>query len=453
MTVTHQLRLSALALLAVVALIAALMIYFDRERWQEARAEAFDEILVEQATLIVQLRDLSAAERVSAIGERVAAGDSAANTNRILALFDAEWEAIAGHRWISLADPAANGTGSLLYEIRLDDDTAREAFGVVHDLGDGQRLFVGRWTGPYRARIYETWRTLIIGGIAAAIPLVLLAVFSQRRTNRELTRLSAVCEAVGSGDLDARLPADPSSSELAIVGRYLNRTFARLQDLVAGLGQLTDSIQHEVAHGITRIDTRLGKLGSILESGEGDADRCIEDIKTECDAIAASATAMLALSEIKAGDTFAPVRVDLAACVSDVLDTLSILAEEKRIGVRSDLGAAPVLGDPRLLQVMVSNLVSNAIKYTPESGSITVTVAHDGPRVQLSVEDSGPGISVEDRDDVFVPRRRLTRDRETPGHGYGLAIAKAVAERHDGTIRIEDSDRGGRFVVRFPSVG
>ncbi len=451
MTVTYQLKLSALALLAVVVLIASLMFYFNQERWQTARAEAFDEILVEQATLVAQLRNLTAGGRVSAIGDRVQAGDSVANTNRILALFNAEWETIAGHLWITLNGSEPSDPDGLLYEIRLSDGSVREAFGVVQSFEDGQQLFIGRWTSPYRARIYETWQILIIGGSAIAVPLILLAVFSQRHAGRELAKISLVCEAIGSGDLDARLPMDTGATELAVVGRYLNRTFSRLQNLVAGLSQLADSIQHEVAHGITRIDTRLGKLRLMVTPGDDDVDQCIADIRTECEAISASATAMLALSEIKAGDTFAPVRLDIAECATDVLDTLSILADEKQIAVQSNISSALVVGDSQLLRVMVSNLVSNAIKYTPECGSLHVTVARDGPRVQLSVEDSGPGIAVEDREDVFVPRRRLTRDRETPGHGYGLAIAKAIVERHGGAIQIEDSERGARFVVHFPS--
>lgn len=446
MTLTYQAKLSVVSLLTVVVLVGALMLYFHREQWEAFRAEAFQEIIIQQATLSRFLRPLDPEERVSEIQVISATRSSAANTNEIVALVDEDWRVTAGPNGHAFSASTLHRPGQTLFTLVDTDGQVKEAFGVLQPLDAAQNLFVGRWTSPYQARIRETWRVLLVGGVVVAIPLGLMAIFSYRRTLRELETLRSVCESIGAGDLKARLPEQPTLTDLSIAGGYLNQTFDRLEDLVSGLEQLGDNIRHEVAHGVTRIDTRLKALRPLCDANDALRQQ-IDEIKMECDSISASATSMLALSEIKAGESFSPTVIDLADCAASVIDTLSILAEEKHVEIGSHLEPAQLLGDPKLLQIMISNLVSNAIKYTPSDGTVTISVSQENGTSRLCVEDSGPGIPSHDRADVFVPRRRLTRDRETPGHGYGLAIAKAVAERHAGSIHIEDCDRGARFVV------
>jgi signal transduction histidine kinase len=100
-----------------------------------------------------------------------------------------------------------------------------------------------------------------------------------------------------------------------------------------------------------------------------------------------------------------------------------------------------------MLQVL-ANLVSNAIRYSPEGATIGISAERRGPDVEIAVTDEGPGIPSEERERVFDKFVRLRRDRDVAGGtGLGLAIAKTLVELHGGRIRVEDGPRGARFVV------
>ncbi len=107
-------------------------------------------------------------------------------------------------------------------------------------------------------------------------------------------------------------------------------------------------------------------------------------------------------------------------------------------------------GDPAGLRLLLSNLVGNAVRYTPDGGRVDVSVLSERAQALLVVSDTGPGIPADERDRVFD--RFYRRPGETAeGSGLGLAIVRAVAERHGADVRLGDADGGGlRVEVRFP---
>ncbi len=155
--------------------------------------------------------------------------------------------------------------------------------------------------------------------------------------------------------------------------------------------------------------------------------------------------------ELFAPSSFAPVR--LASLAQDTVGSLEHTAAH-RMSVRV-LSPGLVLGEERRLRQALVNLVSNAIRHTPATGEIVVTVERIGEHVRLSVEDDGPGIPVADRELVFERFTRLGADTDnTPGgFGLGLYIVKVIAESHGGRVRIEDADgeSGARLVITLPA--
>jgi two-component system OmpR family sensor kinase len=160
----------------------------------------------------------------------------------------------------------------------------------------------------------------------------------------------------------------------------------------------------------------------------------------------------LARQDPNAGQrALAPVELDRLA--RDVIAAQSLLAESRKI----DLGLEPhepaaILGDADALHVLLSNLVDNAIRYTPEGGRVDVSVACEGDCAVLRVEDTGPGIPLEERAHVFDRFYRLEHG-DVPGSGLGLAIVKDIAERHGAQIELDAGNRGRglQVTVRFPA--
>ena len=160
----------------------------------------------------------------------------------------------------------------------------------------------------------------------------------------------------------------------------------------------------------------------------------------------------------EATGTREPVKLQevVKLAVADVLPH----AQHKQIdlGVAGDLPAEPMQlsGQPEALRILLRNLLDNAVKYTPASGRVDVSLALDGGQPVLCVEDSGPGIAAEERERVFDRFFRAsgaTASAAESGSGLGLAIVKVIAERHGATLHLDSSTRLGglRVAVRFPA--
>ena len=143
--------------------------------------------------------------------------------------------------------------------------------------------------------------------------------------------------------------------------------------------------------------------------------------------------------------------VDLTGVVHDCIRELTVRADDKAIAIRSELEPIALRGDEALLRRMLSNLLGNALTYTPRGGTVTVTLARSDDGVVLRVADTGPGIAPEDRERVFERFVRLDAARTTGGAGLGLAIARWVAEARGGGVRILSSGPGGSvFAATLP---
>jgi two-component system sensor histidine kinase GlrK len=131
----------------------------------------------------------------------------------------------------------------------------------------------------------------------------------------------------------------------------------------------------------------------------------------------------------------------------------SILARYIKLDLQ--LGSMEVYGNQKQLKTVFDNLVSNAVKFTPEEGFIRISLKTEGRLATFYIEDSGPGIEEEDRSRVFSPFFQ-GKDPERPvvkGSGLGLTISKEYVQNHDGVIRLLPGNKGARFLVTLPLSG
>ena len=151
--------------------------------------------------------------------------------------------------------------------------------------------------------------------------------------------------------------------------------------------------------------------------------------------------------------TLARERLDLARVAEEVAGRFRLQAEEKRIALESHIAQVPpVSGDPVKLSWVVSNLIGNALRYTPEGGRIEVATSSVDDTVRLEVADTGPGIAPELRDYVFERFAQYGDGAEKGSAGLGLAIVKDIVVAHGGRIFVTGkSPAGSRFVVQLPA--
>ena len=142
--------------------------------------------------------------------------------------------------------------------------------------------------------------------------------------------------------------------------------------------------------------------------------------------------------------------MDLAALVQDAAELYEALTEDKRLHISILVAGAPtVTGDRDLLFQAVTNLLDNAVKYTPDGGQVSLEANQTGHGAEIVVADSGPGIPAEERDKVVQRFYRLEPSRSNPGSGLGLSLVAAVAEMHHATLILEDNAPGLKARLRF----
>ncbi len=276
-----------------------------------------------------------------------------------------------------------------------------------------------------------------------------------------LRRLDAINRTSGDiikGDLTRRVPLAGSGDEFDLLAENLNRMLDRIERLMKGLREVTDSVAHDLRTPLNRLRNRLEESVARLNAGGGGSGNMANEIEraiVETDQLIGTFNALLLIAETDAGTTRASmVALDLGEVAADVMELYEPLAEERQVSLTL-VPAADVMvdGNRSLIAQAMANLVDNAIKYTPEGGQVRIGLAVKDRFVEMSVADSGPGIPAEDRARVVERFVRLEASRNSPGTGLGLSLVSAVAHFHNAALVLEDSDVAGgglKAVLRFP---
>jgi signal transduction histidine kinase len=254
-----------------------------------------------------------------------------------------------------------------------------------------------------------------------------------------------------AGDLSRRVPVSRAHDEFDRLAENLNRMLDRIERLMKGVREVTDSVAHDLRTPLNRLRNRLEAAQRRLDPHSGETLE-IEAAVQETDQLIATFNALLLIAEADAGAARgAMTPTDLAPVMVDVAELYAPLAEEKGIGFTLvPSGHVMIDGNSSLIAQALANLLDNAIKYTPAGGHITVSLSDLDDHVELQVADTGPGIAREDRARVVERFVRLEESRNSPGTGLGLSLVAAVARFHNGELRLEGNDPGLKATVWFP---
>ena len=274
-----------------------------------------------------------------------------------------------------------------------------------------------------------------------------------------LTRLDSINRTSGeivAGNLTRRVPVSGSGDEFDVLAENLNRMLDRIERLMKGLREVTDSVAHDLRTPLNRLRQRLEASQTRLQAAGSDASE-IDRAIAETDQLIGTFNALLLIAETDAGTargTMSPL--NLASIAADVCELYEPLAEEKNVILTliSPFGLhgsdTVIEGNRSLISQALANLVDNAIKYTPPGGRVSVRPAVSFQGVDLCVADTGPGIPQEERPRVVERFVRLEASRHSPGTGLGLSLVQAVAHFHNAELILEDNEPGLRAILRFP---
>jgi signal transduction histidine kinase len=273
-----------------------------------------------------------------------------------------------------------------------------------------------------------------------------------RNMLRRLDTINHTSGEIIAGDFSRRVPLTGSGDEFDVLAENLNRMLDRIERLMKGLREVTDSVAHDLRTPLNRLRNRLEESAARL-SAQGAQAAEIERAIAETDQLIGTFNALLLIAETDAGTTRAAMSaLDLGEVAADVVELYEPLADEKRVALTL-MPQPPVVieGNRSLIAQALANLVDNAIKYTPMGGNVRIRAVVTADGADLSVADSGPGIPAEDRPRVTERFVRLEASRNSPGTGLGLSLVAAVAHFHHAELLLEDNAPTGlKAVLRFP---
>jgi heavy metal sensor kinase len=269
-----------------------------------------------------------------------------------------------------------------------------------------------------------------------------------------IAAISAAAARISTGDLAQRIQTADTSSELGNLARVLNDTFARLQASFERQARFTADASHELR---TPVSVVLTQTQSALarERPAAEYRESLAACQRAAQRMRRLTESLLTLARLDSGEaatTREPCNLDRLA--NDVTELLRPIAEEQKVSLEVESTPTRCEGNVEQLGQIVTNLVSNAIRYNRPGGSVRVKVAVEPDAAVLTVSDTGQGIAAEDLPHVFERFYRADNSRNRRaggGAGLGLAICKAIADAHHAALEVASTQGGGStFSLRIP---
>ena len=316
-------------------------------------------------------------------------------------------------------------------------------------LSSGLKLTIGYDISDEEALLDHTF-TLVVGATLMTLLFSLTGgVLLGSSVLRRIDSISRTASEIMSGDLSQRLSVTARDDEFDEISTKLNQMLDRIEDLMKSMQQVTNNVAHDLRSPLTRLRNRLEV--TLLEERDPDNYRAVmSEVIGDADSLIHTFNAMLGIARLEAGiDAVEWSDVRIGNVLEELAELYEAVAEEEEgLDFVVRIEANPRYRcNPHLIAQAVTNLLDNAIKYTPRPGRVTLAVSGDDERFTISVSDDGPGIPEHERERVFKRFVRLENERNTPGNGLGLSLVKAVARLHKAELELEDARPGLRVVL------
>jgi signal transduction histidine kinase len=298
--------------------------------------------------------------------------------------------------------------------------------------------------------------------VALAIVTLLAAVLGWMvagRILRPIRAVSATAQRLSAENLSERVPVSGPADELATLAQTINSMLDRIQSGIADRDRLLDSQRMFVANAAHELRTPLTTMRTAIDvtlDGQPSTEELLAmavDVGTAIEHSQRTLDGLLILARSQTGPIKQRV-VDLGQLAAGIIDTFRDRAATLDITLHTDLQPAPIIGEPVLLDRMVSNLVDNAMRYNLSGGHVTLTTGVAAAHATLHVSNTGQRIEPDEADRLFEPfvRGVANRARTDNGAGLGLSIVRAVALAHHGQLFSTARPTGGMDItVRFPT--
>lgn len=285
--------------------------------------------------------------------------------------------------------------------------------------------------------------------VAVGVILIYLLV---GRTLAPLEALTRQIRERTAEDLDKPLEISGSSGEVVELAQAFNQMSRRLDQVFIMQKNFSHNAAHEFRTPLAVLKTRIGLFRKKGDMSPQAVQEFVRTVEGEVDRLSAIVGSLLELTNLEQSGREERVAAD--GLLREVTEEMTVQARARQISLLLVADPCEVTGNRALLRQAVSNLVENAVKYSPDGSKVQLIARRGEDCVILEVTDQGSGIPKELQERVFEPFFRVddARSRQQGGAGLGLALVRAIVEAHGGTVCVEENDGGGsRFVVKLPA--
>lgn len=320
------------------------------------------------------------------------------------------------------------------FQEKLNESNGNDerAIAMIIEFDNGDSLLVARSVQDIEFAVAlaqtSSW-VLIVIVFVVAITSLGVAYYVVSRINKIADTAD---EIIATGNLSDRIYIESKWDDLSKLSLVLNQLLDKIESSVRGITAVSDNIAHDLRTPLTRLKGHIEELNDNKEKN-----RLID----ECDNILAIFNSLLRISDIESSTKVSGFsQVELEEVVSDAVDLYSPLIEAKNITLHYEAKCiAGFIGDKDLLFQSFANVLDNAIKFTPENGTINVKLAQQNMQVLFSVDDTGSGVSSSSFSKLTRRFFREEKSRSTSGNGLGLSLVNAIVTLHKGKIWFEPS--------------
>ena len=268
-----------------------------------------------------------------------------------------------------------------------------------------------------------------------------------------ISRISRTARRIVDGDFSERVPTRANDAdEMSQLADDLNHMLDRIEALITSQRQVTNNIAHDLRSPLNRMRNRM-EVALLDRNSEAAALReVIADSVEDAENLLKTFNALLNIAQVesRAKDDFK--HESLSAICDDLAELYDVMTEEGEHSFEAHIERGlDIMGNRQLIAQAITNLLDNAVKYTPSGGHITLTAEQRGENIHVSVGDNGHGIPPDKRDEVLKRFVRLDSARSTPGNGLGLSLVSAIVALHNGSLQLHDNKPGLRIEITLPS--
>jgi signal transduction histidine kinase len=367
-----------------------------------------------------------------------------------VALFDTNGALVFGNVRGMPAIPV-DGEAHVVEEEQLPDSTVNRepVIFVARRVPGGGVLLLGRSLWESYSLQWTLLRAMAIALLPTILAILAIGAFFARRASQRFERIHDAIVRIMNGELDSRLPVTNDDRDIDKVARAVNLMLDEIARLLEQLKSAGDNIAHDLR---TPLAVARAKIERALDSEAGidQLRAAMEAALAQIEKVSTAVSAILRISAVENGARKTQFKdFDLAAVCAQVFDFYEPLAESKGVTMVIDAASpVPVRGDQDLMREALSNLVDNAIKFTPAGGAVRIEACTADGRPFICVSDTGPGVPLQERERIFDRFYRGERSSKSPGHGLGLSITETIATLHGFKLTVEDNNPGARFELR-----